>query len=108
MFWFRKKKKSEPKIENKETTVKSVNDNRVSLTKDIINQDEKALVSLITSSIAANDNPYSKFEIKSIQEIDVEKEEAIAIVSAVLANDKPLSKFRCVSINEINEGEQLC
>lgn len=108
MFWFRKKKKSEPTIENKETTVKSVNDNRVLLTRDIIDQDEKALVSLITSSIAANDKLYSKFEIKSIQEIDVEKEEAIAIVSAVLANDKPLSKFRCVSINEINEGEQIC
>ena len=108
MFWFKKKKKSEPTIENKEYLIRPIAENRIVLTKEIFNQEEKELVSLITSSIASSDYPYSKFKINSIQEIDVDKEEAIAVVSSVLANDRPSSKFRCVSINEINEGEQLC
>lgn len=108
MFWFRKKRKNKQPTVIKESITTPIQENRVLLTREVVDQDEKELVAAITTSIAANDHPHSSFKISSIQEIDVDKERAIAIVSAVLASDKPHSKFRCVSINQVGEGEQLC
>ncbi len=66
-----------------------------------ITSEEKELVSVISTSIAAGDNPNSKFRIVDIQAVDTDKEIAAAIVAAFAANNNPNSHFVLKSIEEV-------
>lgn len=104
-MWFFKKKKQESKkqVEAKPDVViaepKPLSIDEFTLSS-AVNPEEMELVSLITSCIAASDQSLSKYKIKSIKEIDTEKELAAALVGAILAQDRPSSQFRLVRIEE--------
>jgi phosphoribosylamine-glycine ligase len=68
-----------------------------------ISAEEKELVAVVASAIAAGSYPDASFKIKDIQGIDTDKEMAAAIVSAIMADDRPDSTFRLVSITETNK-----
>lgn len=106
LFDLFKKKKPELKKDPMKPLEKSTGQepvkesSKVDFTREIT-EEEKELVAVIASSIAAGSEPDAKFKIKSIQGIDTDKEIAAAIVSAVLAGDRPDSAFRLVSITEV-------
>lgn len=103
---FRKKKpepeqKSPVHPQEKQTEQKPVKESsKVDFIREIT-EEEKELVAVVASSIAAGSHPDAKFKVKSIQGIDTDKEIAAAVVSAVLAGDRPESAFRLVSITEV-------
>ena len=64
-------------------------------------QEEKELVSIITSAIMAGDNPDTHFKIKNVYAIDENKEVAAVVAAAVAAGDKPNSHIRLKSVVEL-------
>lgn len=99
MFWFRKKKtelKPEDLKINKGLSVPKP----IDFTKEVIDEDLKEIVSIITSAIAAHNNSESQFRVKSIREVDEDKVACAVIASAIMANDVQESKFRLISIKE--------
>ncbi|MGP6138767.1 hypothetical protein [Jeotgalibaca sp. A127] len=67
-----------------------------------IDDEEKEVVSVIVSSIAAEHYSGKKFHIKKITRIDTDKEIAAAIVGAIAANDQPDANFVLRKIERIN------
>lgn len=102
MWFFKKKNNPVAPVEDKKET--EVIQKKVSIEDFLIQQpvadEEKELVSLITSCIVASDQPKSKTQIKSVSEIDIDKEMAVVLVSTILAQDYPQSQFRCVKVEE--------
>lgn len=106
LFDFLRKKKPEPVHHQKQTApIAAANVSspcKVDFLREI-SADEKELVAVVASAIAAGSYPDASFRIKDIQGIDTYKEMAAAIVSAIIAEDQPDSTFRLVSITEINK-----
>ena len=106
LFDFLRKKKPEPVHQQKQTA--PVAAAAVSTPSQVdfrrgISAEEKELVAVVASAIAAGSYPDASFKIKDIQGIDTDKEMAAAIVSAIMADDRPNSTFRLVSITETNK-----
>lgn len=87
-----------------ETTVAKMKQQVIDFTLPV-NEDEKELVSVIASSIAAGDHPNSSFRVTHIEKIDTDKEIAAAIVAAVMVHDKKDATVRLVSIQEIQKDQ---
>ncbi|WP_312652880.1 hypothetical protein [Proteiniclasticum sp.] len=106
LFDFLRKKKPEPvHQENQSAPVAAAgvsSPGKVDFFREI-SAEEKELVAVAASAIAAGSYPDTSFRIKDIQGIDTDKEMAAAIVSAIIAEDRPDSTFRLVSITEINK-----
>lgn len=67
-----------------------------------IDEEEKEIVSVIVSAIAAEHYTGKQFRIKEISRIDTDKEIAAAIVGTIAANEKPNSNFVLRKIERIN------
>ncbi|MFD1672073.1 hypothetical protein ACFQ5M_08195 [Agrilactobacillus yilanensis] len=105
--WFRKKnpattQSSAPPVEKTDSVVKQEG--------LPITDDEKRLVTLICTAIAAGDAPESSFTVKKVTKLKdrvglpmtfEEKERVTAIASAILAGDQPESHFSVKSITKI-------
>lgn len=67
-----------------------------------VSQEYKELVAAIASAILVHDDSDVTVQVKSITEIDLEKEIAAAIIGAIAAGDHPASQFRLKSIARID------
>lgn len=67
-----------------------------------IDEEEKEIVSVIVSAIAAEHYTGKQFRIKEISRIDTDKELAATIVGAIAANEKPNTNFMLRKIERIN------
>jgi hypothetical protein len=67
-----------------------------------VSEEEKELVSVIASAIAAGDHPDSKIRVKNVMAVDAEKEIVAVIAAALAAEDYPNSHFHLKSIKRIN------
>lgn len=99
MWFFKKKKKEQVQPIVVEPVKPSLSINDFVIHEDL-DEEEKELVSVITSCIAASDLSLAQFKIRSIKEIDQDKEIAAALVGAICAHDRPHSQFRLISIEE--------
>ena len=67
-----------------------------------VSQEDKELVAAIASAILVHNDSDVTVQVKSITEIDLEKEIAAAIIGAIAAGDYPASQFRLNSIARID------
>ena len=65
---------------------------------DMEEGEERTLVSVIASAIAAGDNPTSEVEIRRVGRENPEYRRASLIAAAIAAADRADSSFRCVGV----------
>lgn len=65
---------------------------------DMEQGEERTLVSVLASAIAAGDRPQSSFEILRVGRENPEYRRVAVISAAIAAADRPSSSFRCVRI----------
>ena len=108
--WFRKKEKGQQTTEPVEATYEQKNDSDRSMISEAkglaffvpVSEEEKELVSVIASAIAAGDHPDSKISVKNVMAVDTEKEIVAVIAAALAAEDYPNSHFHLKSIERID------
>lgn len=104
--WFRKPDQKETGTRAPEVVTQDVQPTAVAK-RDVdfslpVSEEEKEIVSVIISAIAAEHYSGKKFRINEITRIDTDKEIAAAIVGAIAANDKPNANFVLRKIERIN------
>lgn len=67
-----------------------------------VTEEERELISVIVSSIAAGNYSDSTFQITNVTRIDTDKEIAAAIAAAIATENHPDSQFVLKSIERIN------